>query len=160
LAEGLGLRAIARAYKVSVNTVRGIMVRETGPIDTDKKGISLSLRQFARLAVDRMIEEVDLIPIDKLPIAAAIAVDKFQVLDGEATVITGSSADRIKVDRFNDLIASLPQTGFRAGEMSPTREADAGPAALPAAGSGLVLDLGTATGTDGQSVVSDAESPN
>lgn len=158
LAEGLGQRAIARAFRVSVNTVRAVMVRERGPVDTEKRVISLRLREFVRLASDRLLDEIDLIPIDKLPVALGIVADKMQLLDGEATAIVGQSADRLKVDAFNELVASLPQTGFGAGENGQTREGSTGPAVLPASGSGLVLEAEVLTGTDGESVVSAGKS--
>lgn len=160
LAEGIGYHRIARAFGVSVNTVRGIAARERGPVDTEKKAISLRLREFARLASDRLVDEVDLIPVDKLGIVLGIALDKVQLLDGEATAIVGQSGDRLKVDAFNRLIESLPQTGFGAGEKDQTREAATGPAALPASGSGLVLEAELVPGTDGESVVSRLEVPN
>lgn len=164
LAEGIGIRAIARAYRVSVNTVRAIRFRESGPIDTDKKEISTRLRQFARMASDRLVEEIDEIPIDKLPLATAIVIDKVQLLDGEATSITGTAGPTVDAAKFNEWIQNLPEaeavevpeTGLRVGEKLQSGAGLGEPAQLPA---GSSLEPVTQGRTDAESVVDWAGKP-
>lgn len=160
LAEGMGLRAISRAYRVSVNSVRAIKVRETGPIDTEKKEISLRLRQFVAMASDRLVEEVDEIPVDKLPLATAIVIDKIQLLDGEATSISGSVSRPVATpEQWADLVGAIgrvvdgPETGLESAENLQSE-------GLPALPGAADLEPLEAAVTDGQSVVSGPESPN
>lgn len=161
LAEGIGLRAIARAYKVSPNTVRAIRVREAGPIDTDKKEISHRLRQFARMASDRLVEEIDDIPIDKLPLATAIVVDKMQLLDGEATTISGTAGPAFDPERFNQMVQAIgrevpPETGLRAEEKLQYAGLSDPVAGLPGDSSSGPADP---AGTDAESVGDAAGNP-
>lgn len=164
LAEGIGTRAIARAYKVSPHTVRAIRAREAGPIATDKKGISDRLRQFARMASDRLVEEIDDIPVDKLPLAAGIIIDKMQLLDGEATSITGTAGPTVDAEKFNHWIKSLPEaeavevpeTGLRVGEKLQSGAGSPEPAQLPA---GSSLEPVTQVRTDAESVGDGAGKP-
>lgn len=160
LAEGIGLRAIARAYKVSPNTVRAIRVREAGPIDTEKKEISLRLRQFARMASDRLVEEVDEIPVDKLPLATAIVIDKMQLLDGEATTISGTAGPSFDPERFNQMVQAIgrevPETGFSGEENAQSARPSDPVAELPEASN---LEPLPAAGTDAESVGCGAGTP-
>lgn len=157
LAEHMPVKSIAQAFGVSEHTVRGIRSREVAPIAADKKEIAQTMREVVALGLDRLRETFHEIAPKDLAVTIGILTDKSLVLDGEANMIVGSSADRIKVEAFNELVASLPlQMGFPAGEKMPNGEA----LALPAEGSGLVIevpDLGT--GTDRESVVSDSEGP-
>ncbi len=108
LGEGMGIRQIARALKVSTNTVRAIRDRECELVDDGKRRTAQALRRFARMGAERLVEEIDEIPVDKLPLAVAIAVDKAQLLDGEATarIETVKSYDP---GAWQELVQSLPE---------------------------------------------------
>lgn len=107
LAEGMGIRQISRAFHVSTNTIMAVRDRESSVIDTEKTKISMNLRKFARLATERLIEEVDFIDIDKLGVPLGIVIDKMQLLDGQAT----SRIEHVPapaIDDFNRIIDALP----------------------------------------------------
>jgi hypothetical protein len=85
LGQGLGVRQLCRAYRVSHHTVAAVMARESSAVATLKERTVSVLRTFGRLAADRLLDEVDQIPIQTLPIALGIAVEKAELLAGGAT---------------------------------------------------------------------------
>lgn len=107
LGEGLGVRAIARALGVHTMTVRAVREREGEAVADEKMRTASKLRQFARMGAERLVEEVDDIPIDKLPLAVAIAVDKAQLLHGEATERI-ETVKSYSPDDWERLVAALP----------------------------------------------------
>jgi hypothetical protein len=158
LGQGLGVRQLCRAYRVSHHTVAAVMARESAAVATLKERTVSVLRTFGRLAADRLLDEVDQIPIQSLPIALGIAVEKAELLSGGATsriehAESGPThEDYLRIIQGKVIEAEvLPATGFE-GEEAPQKEAD--PVALvqaeplevsaPAAESGLVLALPTA----------------
>jgi hypothetical protein len=107
LAEGMGIRQISRAFHVSVNTVMAVRDREGSVIDTEKSKIQSNLSKFARVASERLLEEVDYIDIDKLGVPLGIVIDKMQLLAGQAT----SRIEHVAapaIDDFNRIIDALP----------------------------------------------------
>jgi hypothetical protein len=134
LGQGLGVRQLCRAYRVSHHTVAAVMARESQAVATVKERTVSVLRTFGRLAADRLLDEVDQIPIQSLPIALGIAVEKAELLSGGATSRIEHSEsgptheDYLRMIQGKVIEAELvPATGFE-GEEVAQKEAD--PAAL------------------------------
>lgn len=89
LANGMGIRQIARAYKVSHNTVAAVRAREGATIDTLKTSIAGRALLVAEMAVERLGDEIGDIKREALAVVAGILVDKAQLLTGQATSIIG-----------------------------------------------------------------------
>jgi len=110
IAEGLSVRTIARAYRVSSHTVQRIREREPELIATDKQRLARLMRQAARQSVEGYLEklEVGLVTPGVLPIAAGIFTDKSLLLEGEAT----SRVEHVHIDvtpeQVNGWMSSLP----------------------------------------------------
>jgi hypothetical protein len=151
LGQGLGVRQLCRAYRVSHHTVAAVMARESAAVATLKERTVSVLRTFGRLAADRLLDEVDQIPIQSLPIALGIAVEKAELLSGGATsriehAESGPThEDYLRIIQGKVIEAEvLPATGFE-GEEVAQKEADpvaavqAEPAAVAAPGAGLAL---------------------
>ena len=157
LGQGLGVRQLCRAYRVSHHTVAAVMARESAAVATLKERTVSVLRTFGRLAADRLLDEVDQIPIQSLPIALGIALEKAELLSGGATsriehAESGPThEDYLRIIQGKVIEAEVVPIGFQ-GEEVAQKEAD--PVALvqaeplevsaPAAESGLVLALPTA----------------
>ncbi|MDD2766005.1 MAG: hypothetical protein PHE83_18740 [Opitutaceae bacterium] len=86
LAEGIGIRATARAFKVSPHTIFAIRDREAAAIATEKQELSRLMGRFVRMGVERLNEELDDIPIGQLSVSLGIVSDKKALLDGDPTV--------------------------------------------------------------------------
>lgn len=142
LAEGMGIRQIARAFRVSANTVAAVRRREGSCIETEKEGLAHLLRLGARLGVERIVDEIGEFRRESLPIAVGILIDKAQLLAGDPTSIVGRQ-DGAGAGTFADVLAAAraargevieaelaEETGLGAGGAG--QNAPAAPAALPA----------------------------
>jgi hypothetical protein len=121
LKDGETARSIARRLGVSQNTVRAVRFRERLTVDA-LRGKSLeNLVEFIAAGTERMIEEVDMMDRDRLPVAVAVAVDKVQLLTGGATArvaIVDESPDQ----DWQAYIAGLPSVMGLGAEESAQRE--------------------------------------
>lgn len=150
LGQGLGVRQLCRAYRVSHHTVAAVMARESQAVATLKERTVATLRTFGRLAADRLLDEVDQIPIQSLPIALGIAVEKAELLSGGATSRIEHAESGPTHEDYLRMISGkvieaevLPATGLQ-GEEVAQKEADPAAAVQAGAESGLVLALPSA----------------
>lgn len=155
LGQGLGVRQLCRAYRVSHHTVAAVMSRESNAIATVKERTVATLRTFGRLAADRLLDEVDQIPIQSLPIALGIAVEKAELLSGGATSRIEHADSGPTHEDYLRLISGkvieaelVPATGLQGEEVAqksadPVAVVQAEPFEVAAAGAeaGLVLAL-------------------
>ena len=137
IAEGrLGTRRIASAFGISREVVRALWKKasETNELDHYKKEAANSYGHLARLAVERMTEEIDEMPRASLPVLAAIATDKHALLSGGVTArverVGGPSVASVK-----DFIDALPVVSGLVVEGGGADSKGAG-------GSGLVIEGG------------------
>lgn len=140
LAEGIGIRQTARAFGVSSMTVMAIRDREGLAIGTEKKELSAKMAQFVRLGVERLIEEVENIPIGQLSVSVGIIQDKKALLDGDPTaIIDHRSADEatVSADQVRDYLDRMKRAAV----------------AVPG-----VLDVPSDLSSDGKPVLSSANS--
>lgn len=143
LANGMGIRSISRAYRVSTNTVAAVRDREGCTIETLKQRLAADCLHGAAIATERLIEEVDLVKRETLPIVIGVLTDKAQLLSGQPTQIHGQAeapqdwdaarqAIRQARGRTIDIPAEtglIPEDGQTKGE--PAREPAPAPAELP-----------------------------
>jgi hypothetical protein len=158
LGQGLGVRQLCRAYRVSHHTVAAVMARESQAVATLKERTVSVLRTFGRLAADRLLDEVDQIPIQSLPIALGIAVEKAELLSGGATSRIEHADSGPTHEDYLRMISGkvidaevVPAIGFQGEEVAqksadPVAAVQAEPFEVAAAGaeSGLVLALPSA----------------
>jgi hypothetical protein len=95
------------------------------------------MRVFARLAVERMVDELDSMPIQSLPVAVGILTDKAELLSGGVTSRVGK--EKPNAGSIGDMIASLTgadasvleaeEIGLAAQDIS---QSEPGPAAIEA----------------------------
>jgi len=156
LGQGLGVRQLCRAYRVSHHTVAAVMARESQAVATLKERTVSVLRTFGRLAADRLLDEVDKIPIQSLPIALGIAVEKAELLAGGATSRIETIESGPTHDDYLRMISGrvieaelVPATGLEGEEVAQKGD-EAGAAAAIAvqagADAGLVLALPSTAG--------------
>lgn len=86
LAQGMSIRRIARAYEISVNTVLTVKRIHGAKIETEKQRLGVACFDVARMAVERIRDEMDDMPKASLPIIAGIMTDKGLLLTGAPTV--------------------------------------------------------------------------
>lgn len=106
LAEGHSMRAIHRAFGISVNTVLAANRKYGEEIETRKQSVGRAAFDVAQLAIERMRDEMDTMPKASLPIIAGVMIDKGQLLTGAPTArVEHTSAETPQT--FNDWLASL-----------------------------------------------------
>jgi transposase-like protein len=121
LHEGMPLRAICRAYRVSANTLAVIRERWPEPADAEKKRLVAVYSTFSRASVERALDELDKIPPGLLVLNSCQATDKMLLLMGEAT----SRVEHKREVRREDVeawIARLPSAG--AGELGASADSE------------------------------------
>ncbi len=127
---GYPIRQVCSAFAVSAHTVAEIERRHAVKLATLKDRLARKFGVFVELGIDRAIEEVDSMDIDKLLVSLGIAADKLQVLTGEASVIIGttsSEGSRFSVDGLRARLEARPlidvtPTGSDTGKDTPTRD--------------------------------------
>jgi hypothetical protein len=90
LAEGMGIRALARATGVHHRTIAAIRDGDGDhqtAIDTAKERTSRNLAEFIDYTSERLVEEADNIAIGSAAISLGIAIDKLRDLQGAPTAI-------------------------------------------------------------------------
>jgi hypothetical protein len=85
LGQGVGVRQIARTLRVSHNTIAAVRHRECATVDTLKEATIQTLARFVGAASERLLEEVQTIKLESLPVALGIAAEKLLLLSGQAT---------------------------------------------------------------------------
>lgn len=80
---------VARFFHVSPNTVRAVVqvMEESGKLDDLKQRLSTKLGLLAEVSVERAAEMISAnqVPANVLPIMLGVAIDKKELLDGNAT---------------------------------------------------------------------------
>ena len=149
-AEGLSISAAARALGVSRNTVAAVREREGITIEQDKKELMKLFGTARRLSVEKVIELIpDLKSAKDAAITAAVMVDKYALLAGEAT----SRVERVEVkpDQVQAYLDALPvvdaefevvSMGVAAGTAGQKAAGlEAAAPALPGGGSDTLSDV-------------------
>lgn len=125
LNEGIGLRSIAKAYGVSIQSVYAIREREYAPMLQDKTQIKKLVRKLARYSLERIEDELPTLPAERLPVLMGILIDKMQALDGEPNVIVGTT-NQVTPEAWQKLLDSIPTISGEVVPLDPASAANAG----------------------------------
>jgi hypothetical protein len=103
---------ICDTFKVGWYTLQQIAQQHGDKITLVKKRSAQNLAMFVELGTEQMIEDLQAgrLDPDKLPINIAVAVDKLQLLTGDATMIVGSPADqgqRLNVETLKEKLGKM-----------------------------------------------------
>jgi hypothetical protein len=107
IGEGQSFSAIARAFRVSRHTLAAIVAIHPEVVAQERKRGAGRFAVLARLAADRMIDEIGSMPLQSLPIVLGVATEKSLLLDGLATSITESKRTAPTADEINAWVARL-----------------------------------------------------
>ncbi len=103
---------IVETFHVGWYTLAAIAKQHGDKITLVKKRSAANLAMFVELGTEQIIEDLlaGRLDPDKLPINIAVAVDKLQLLTGDATMIVGSPADqgqRLNVETLKEKLAKM-----------------------------------------------------
>jgi hypothetical protein len=112
LASGVGQLKVAKAFSVSVHTVRGIVKRHPELIAIEEKKLSEDIGFAVKLGVERYIEAIinGEIPAAQLPVGLGILFDKKQLLDGKPTSIS-TAKPALDLETMKKVLSELPSLG-------------------------------------------------
>jgi len=110
LQEGLGVVACAKKHETSTHAVTALKNKledeaEGFNLVSWKKSTAATLSHFVSKGSERLVKEIDDMPLASLPIAIAVAIDKIQALhDQPQTVVE----HRLRIDQgsLNELLRS------------------------------------------------------
>jgi len=150
IAEGtLSENQIAKACRVSRNTVAAVRNREGIPIEQVKERIKRNVREALLATSERVLELAPTMSAKDAIIATGVLAEKDALLNGEATHIIGRPGDKAKHADFNAMLEALPVADATVVEMgSPGGIGGQKAAALPGSPDGI---------TDWESAVSPGE---
>ena len=105
LSEGMGINATSRVFGVCPETVYNIMERYPEHCGEWRARVSRHLGKFINLAVSRLTEEVDDIPLGQLSVSLGICMDKKANLDSQPDPV-GTKKQMAPID-VNALLEEL-----------------------------------------------------
>jgi len=83
--EHVSYREICRRCHVTDDTVKAVEKREAIPIAARKQALMVQAARIAKLAYDRVEDQIDSAPLPQAVVTAGVFTDKFQLLSGDAT---------------------------------------------------------------------------
>ena len=110
LQDGLGVVAVAKKHETSTHAVTALKNKIEDEADgfnlvSWKKSTAATLSHFVSKGSERLVREINDMPLASLPIAIAVAIDKIQALhDQPQTVVE----HRLRIDQgsLNELLRS------------------------------------------------------
>lgn len=113
---GVGKKRIGEAFKISPNTVRGIVdrARQAGKIDPYKRRVSNQLGRAIESGMEQWIDaaEAGEIRADQIPVAVGIFSDKKALIDGEAT----SRVERTSGPSMDEVLEKMKRAKVALGD--------------------------------------------
>jgi len=83
--EHVSIREICRQCHVTDDTVKAVEKREAVPIAARKEALMIQAARIAKLAYDRVEDQIDTAPLPQAVVTAGVFTDKFQLLSGDVT---------------------------------------------------------------------------
>jgi len=141
LAEGIGIRRIARMLHISHNTIRAVRDREGDTIDTVKERIATKVKHGVEMCAEAILDDLDddaamkKISTRDKSIILGVLSEKYLLMANQATAIIDVRNAEPEHDDFNAYIAGLktvdsPTTGNQGGRSE--QKDGSGPGARPA----------------------------
>ena len=83
--EHVSIREICRQCHVTDDTVKAVERREAIPIAARKQELAVQAARIAKLAYDRVEDQIDTAPLPQAVVTAGVFTDKLHLLSGDAT---------------------------------------------------------------------------
>jgi hypothetical protein len=145
--EHVSYREICRRCHVTDDTVKAVEKREAISIAARKQALMIQAARIAKLAYDRVEDQIDTAPLPQAVVTAGVFTDKLQLLSGDATArLESFNLNMKRVDivgewnKFHEAIRAKINQARNEGKASRTRQG----LALP--GGETVADSGAETG--------------
>jgi len=117
--EHVSIREICRQCHVTDDTVKAIELREAVPIAARKQALMLQAARIAKLAADRVEDQIDTAPLPQAVVTFGVMTDKIALLSNETSQLqlthTIEPSQRLW-ERLNDLAATITRQAKEAKE--------------------------------------------
>jgi predicted Zn-ribbon and HTH transcriptional regulator len=124
--EHVSIREICRQCRVTDDTVKAVEKREAMSIAARKQELAVQAARIAKLAYNRVEDQIDTAPLPQAVVTAGVFTDKFQLLTGDATARLESFNLNLKpfdvAAHFEKLHAMIREMGAKKAR----KEAEAG----------------------------------
>jgi hypothetical protein len=111
--EHVSIREICRQCHVTDDTVRAVEKREAIPITARKEALMVQAARIAKLAYDRVEDQIESAPLPQAVVTAGVFTDKFQLLSGDAAAHAFNLNLKVKpvniVEHFERLHAAIQE---------------------------------------------------
>jgi transposase-like protein len=118
--EHVSYREICRQCHVTDDTVKAVEQREAVPIATRKQTLMEQAARIARLAADRVEDQIDSATLPQAVVAFGVMTDKVLALSGDPAVIIQHEHQHLHAHKHH-FQASLPSNHQRQIRRNPRR---------------------------------------
>jgi hypothetical protein len=150
--QHVSIREICRQCHVTDDTVKAVEKREAIPIAARKQALMVQAARIAKLAYDRVEDQIDTAPLPQAVVTAGVFTDKFQLLSSDATARLNLSLNIQPVNivaQFEKLHAAIDEAArAKKEETRIARQQLALPSGETIADSSAEIDLGPSNKTN------------
>jgi len=123
--EHVSIREICRRCHVTDDTVKGIERREAVPIASRKQELMLQAARIAKLAADRVEDQIDTAPLPQAVVTFGVMTDKVQLLSQDPIQLqvqhTVEPGQRL-IDQINELRLAIEANAIKRAEVVESAE--------------------------------------
>jgi hypothetical protein len=150
--EHVSIREICRRCHVTDDTVKAVEKREAIPIAARKEALMVQAARIAKLAYDRVEDQIEAAPLPQAVVTAGVFTDKLQLLSGDATARLENFNFNMKpVDiaaQFEKLHAAIREKAAKVEQARKEEEASITRHQLALPGGETTADSGAETGLE------------
>jgi hypothetical protein len=125
--EHVSIREICRQCHVTDDTVKAVEKREVISIAARKEALMIQAARIAKLAYDRVEDQIDNAPLQQAVVTAGVFTDKFQLLSGDAAAHAFNLNLKVEpvniVEHFNRLHAAIQEKAAKVNQARNEEEA-------------------------------------
>jgi hypothetical protein len=125
--EHVSIREICRQCHVTDDTVRAVEKREAVPIAARKEALMVQAARIAKLAYDRVEDQIDTAPLPQAVVTAGVFTDKLQLLSGDAAAHAFNLNLKVEpvniVEHFERLHAAIREKAAKVKQARKEEEA-------------------------------------
>jgi hypothetical protein len=144
--EHVSIREICRQCHVTDDTVKAVEKREAIPIAARKEQLMIQAARIAKLAYDRVEDQIDSAPLPQAVVTAGVFTDKFQLLSGDAAAHAFNLNLKVEpvniVEHFNRLHAAIQEKAAKVNQARKEEEASITRQQLALPGGETIADSG------------------
>jgi hypothetical protein len=150
--EHVSYREICRRCHVTDDTVKAVEKREAVSIAARKEALMVQAARIAKLAYDRVEDQIESAPLPQAVVTAGVFTDKFQLLSGDATAHAFNLNLKVEpvniVEHFERLHAAIREKAAKVNQARTEEKAGMASQQLALPGGETIADSVAETGLE------------